>query len=93
MFQEAMIAVPKLTPEQGLKELLLDYLLILGVVVKGLKVVEGARELIQELPKKGGSTSVGGRNKDVPDLATLLCHNCIAQMDGGEIQIFSQLIT
>ena len=86
-----MIAVPKLTSEQGLKEFLLDHLL--GVVVEGLKVVEGARELIQELPKKGGPTSVGGRNKDVPDLATLLCQHCITHMDGREIQRFSQLKT
>ena len=48
MFQEAMIAGPKLASKQCLQELLLDHLL--GVVVERLKVVEGAGELIQELP-------------------------------------------
>ena len=81
MFQEAMIAIPELTSEQGLQELLLDHLL--GVVVEGFKVVEGARELVQELPKKGGPTPPGGHNKDIHDLATFLTQHCITQMDGG----------
>ena len=91
MFQEAMISGPELTPKQGLQEVLLDH--ILGVVVERLKVVEGARELIQELPKEGGPAPVGCRDQDVPDLITLLCQHCVTQMNRGEIQRFSQVIT
>ena len=91
MFQEAMIVGPKLTSKQGLEKLLFDHLLI--VVVEGLKVVEGARVLVQEFPEEGGPAPVGCRDQDVPDLVTLLGQQGVAQGDGGKIQRFSQLIT
>ena len=94
MFQEAMIMFPKLTSEQGFQELLLhDYIRLLchlmGVVVEGLKVVEGAWILGQELAKKGGSAPPGGRDQDVPDLVTILAQQCVTHWDGGEIQRLS----
>ena len=70
MFQEAVVSVPKLTSEQGLEKVLFDHLL--RVVVEGLKIVEGARILVQELPEEGGPAPVGGRYQDVPHLVTFL---------------------
>ena len=91
VFQKAVVAVPKLTSEQGLEKVLFDHLL--RVVVEGLKVVEGAWILGQELAKEGGSAPPGCRDKDVPDLVTILTQQCLTHWDGGDIQRFSQLIT
>ena len=89
---------PKLSSEQGFQELLLHDYIRLGrhlmeVVVEGLKVVEGAWILGQELAKEGGSAPPGCRDKDVPDLVTILTQQCLTHWDGGDIQRFSQLIT
>ena len=91
VFQEAVVVVPKLTPEQGLEKVLFDHLL--RVVVEGLEVVEGARVLVQELPEEGGPAPVGGRYQDVPHLVAFLGQQRVAQSDRGEIQRFSQLIS
>ena len=94
MLQESVIVVPELTSEQGLQKLLLPehtrlVLDLLGVVVEGLKVVEGARELVEELPKEGGAAPPGGSNQDVSNQATFLAQPCLTQQDGGEIQRLS----
>ena len=63
-------------PVQGRQEVLLGrhggLVPDVGVVVEGLEVVEGAGDLVEELPQEGGAAAPGGGHQEVPHLAALL---------------------